>query len=71
MKRARNVKKRRILENNNTSISWLPFDSRLLPPIFAFGHVKGAARLFLEIEIVLSVFVVIGTCALAIWVMCF
>ena len=42
-------------------IFWLPIDSRLLPSILHFGHVKGLARVFLEIEIVLSLLVVIGT----------
>lgn len=41
-------------------ISWLPIDSRLLPHILSFGHVKGAARLFLQIEMVLSALVVLG-----------
>ena len=48
-------------------IPWLPIDSRLIPNIFAFGHVKGIARIFLVIEIVSSVLVVIGTfCVVAI-----
>ncbi|MBI4062397.1 hypothetical protein HY410_00590 [Candidatus Gottesmanbacteria bacterium] len=42
-------------------ISWLPIDSRLLAPFISFGHVKGIARLFLEIEIVLAILVVAGT----------
>ena len=42
-------------------IPWLPIDSRLIPPIFSFSHVHGAARIFLEIEIVLAVLVVVGT----------
>ncbi|MBI3577489.1 hypothetical protein HY086_05625 [Candidatus Gottesmanbacteria bacterium] len=42
-------------------ISWLPVDSRIFPHIFSFGHVKGTARLFLQIEMVLSVGVVVGT----------
>jgi hypothetical protein len=44
-------------------ILWLPVDSRLFP-FFSFSHVKGLARLFLLIEIVLSLIVVIGSCAL-------
>ena len=42
-------------------LAWLPVDSRLIPPIFAFGKVQGWARVFLEIEIVLALLVVIGT----------
>lgn len=42
-------------------IPWLPIDSRIFPQIFRFGHVKGTARIFLQIEMILSVGVVIGT----------
>lgn len=42
-------------------IPWLPIDSRLIAPIFSFGHVRGIARFFLEVEIVLAVLVVVGT----------
>ncbi len=45
-------------------VSWLPVDSRLFLPILSFSHVKGLARVFLEIEIVLSLLVVIGTLTL-------
>ena len=45
----------------NKPISWLPVDSRLFLPLLNFGHVKGLARVFLEIEIVLSLLVVLGT----------
>lgn len=47
-------------------IRWLPIDSRFLTPIFSFGSVKGVARLFLEIEITLSVLIVLGTMILAV-----
>lgn len=46
-------------------IAWLPVDSRLFGPLLSFGHVRGAARLFLQIEIALSLAVVIGTFAAA------
>ena len=49
------------LSMKSKPISWLPVDSRLFLPLLNFGHVKGLARVFLEIEIVLSLFVVIGT----------
>lgn len=42
-------------------MSWLPIDSRLIPPLFSFGHVHGAAKFFLTIEMILAVSVVLGT----------
>lgn len=54
-------KRRRNKASREASISWLPIDSRLISPLFSFGHVKGVARVFLEIEIVLSLLVVLGT----------
>ncbi len=51
-------------KTHDVPVSWLPVDSRLFLPILSFSHVKGLARLFLEIEIVLSLLVVIGTLAL-------
>jgi hypothetical protein len=42
-------------------IRWLPIDSRFITPVFKFGRVKGMARLFLEIEITLAIFIVGGT----------
>lgn len=51
------VKKKRA----DSPISWLPVDSRLFSPFLSFGHVKGLARFFLEIEIVLAVLIVLGT----------
>lgn len=47
-------------------ISWLPIDSRIVPHLFSFGHVKGIARLFLQIEMALSVGVVLGTLAVVV-----
>lgn len=46
-----------------TAIDWLPIDSRILPDIVSFSHVRGIARVFLLLEIVLSVMVVLGTLA--------
>ncbi|KKU82402.1 hypothetical protein A2973_01595 [Candidatus Gottesmanbacteria bacterium RIFCSPLOWO2_01_FULL_49_10] len=54
------MKKRRRVSRRKP-IDWLPIDSRIFPPIISFGHVKGLARFFLEIEIILSVLVVVGT----------
>jgi hypothetical protein len=44
-------------------LSWLPVDSRLFMPLWSFGRVKGIARIFLQIEMILSVAVVAGTLA--------
>lgn len=48
-------------------IPWLPIDSRLIVPIFSFGHVRGIARFFLVIEIVLALLVVMGTLIIVIF----
>jgi len=48
-------------------VSWLPIDSRLFSPLVSFGHVKGLARLFLEVEIFLSLLVVLGTMILVVF----
>ena len=50
----------------HNQISWLPVDSRLIPDIISFGHVKGIARFFLMLEIILAVLIVISTLSLAI-----
>ncbi|MBI2404984.1 hypothetical protein HYV22_02290 [Candidatus Gottesmanbacteria bacterium] len=42
------------------AISWLPIDSRLFTPFLSFGRVRGIARVFLQVEIILSLLVVIG-----------
>jgi len=47
--------------HHDAPIHWLPVDSRLITPLFRFGAVKGIARIFLEIEITLTILVVIGT----------
>ncbi|MBI5620920.1 hypothetical protein HY949_04015 [Candidatus Gottesmanbacteria bacterium] len=49
--------------HNNAShpVSWMPIDSRIIPLLFSFGHVRGVARFFLLIEILLSFLVVMGT----------
>jgi len=46
----------------HVQISWLPIDSRLVPSIFSFGRVRGIARIFLLVEMLLAVLVVVGTC---------
>ena len=53
--------KRRHYNASHESVGWLPFDSRLFSPIFSFGRVKGIARVFLIIEMILTVLVIAGT----------
>jgi len=57
--------KKRHLPRRGKSIkqqSWVPFiDHRIFPQIFSFGHVKGIARIFLQVEIILALLFVIGT----------
>lgn len=43
-------------------IPWLPIDSRLI----SFSHVRGVAKLFLILEMVISVLMVVGTVILAV-----
>ncbi len=54
------------MKKNKKPIAWLPVDSRLFGPFLSFGHVRGIARLFLEVEIILTVAVVGGTVALVV-----
>jgi len=42
-------------------ISWLPVDSRLVGQFLSFGRVRGAARIFLMVEMVLSISIVVGS----------
>lgn len=44
--------------HHNRSIRWLPISSRWLP--LKLTKVTGVARLFLEIEITLAIFIVVG-----------
>lgn len=43
------------------SLGWLPIDSRLITPLLSFSHVKGVAKLFLVVEMILAFSVVVGT----------
>jgi hypothetical protein len=43
------------------SLPWMPVDSLLFGPFFAFGHVQGIARIFLTVEMILAVLIVFGT----------
>ncbi|MBI5018775.1 hypothetical protein HZB58_00700 [Candidatus Gottesmanbacteria bacterium] len=58
--------KRKRQTHTSGSINWLPVDSRLILPLFSFSHVRGAAKLFLTVEMVLALGVVIGTLAVMI-----
>jgi len=60
MKRTFGVKRRKI-SSKNKQPHWLPIDIRLIPDIWSFGHVKGVARAFLELELTFSCLVVFGT----------
>jgi hypothetical protein len=60
-------RKKRTISKSSSVIKWLPFDSRLIPSIFAFGHVTGIARIFLTIEMLLATSVVLGTLTLMIF----
>ena len=42
-------------------IPWLPVDSRLFGSFLSFGRVRGIARVFLTVEMVLAVLIVLGT----------
>jgi hypothetical protein len=52
---------------NEKVITWLPVDSRLFMPFIGFGRVKGISKVFLEVELALSIFVVTGTVLLMIF----
>lgn len=43
-----------------TPIPWLPIDSRIIS-FLSFSHVRGIARVFLIVEMILCTFVVVGT----------
>ncbi len=53
--------KRKRSSVKDVSTSWLPIDSRLILPLFSFGHVHGVAKIFLMIEMTLAFGVVLGT----------
>ncbi len=57
MRKKRPVKRR--FHNHSEPIAWLPIDSRIIPFI-SFTHVRGMARVFLIVEMVLSVAMLIG-----------
>jgi len=53
------------MRKNDKPIPWLPIDSRLILPFLSFGHVRGFARLFLQIEMLLAILVVVGALIVA------
>ncbi|MBU1473111.1 hypothetical protein KKB64_05010 [Patescibacteria group bacterium] len=53
-------KKMRKKVHTSGSLSWLPIDSRLLPPLFSFSYVRGFARWFLIVEMLLATITVFG-----------
>lgn len=53
--------KRKRISARDTSMSWLPIDARLILPLFSFGHIRGIAKIFLTIEMILAFSVVVGT----------
>ncbi len=53
------------MKKRKKQTDWLPIDRQLFASFLSFGRVRGVARIFLEIEIVLAVAVVGGTLALA------
>jgi len=56
MKKSR-IRRKKVVVSSQHPIRWLPIDHRFFPFIH-FGQVKGVARLFLEIEISISLLVV-------------
>ena len=64
MKKLKAMRRKKLLFRSS---SLLPIDTRILPDIISFGHVHGVAKLFLQIEIILSLLVVIGTLILVVF----
>jgi len=62
-KQVRRVRHRRVYKQ---PAMWLPIDQRLIPDIIRFGNVKGIARIFLLVEMTLTVIIVFSTLFLAI-----
>lgn len=52
--------------HSDAPMHWLPIDSRFINPLFSFGHVRGAAKIFLTIEMTLAGGVVTGTLLLVV-----
>jgi hypothetical protein len=54
------------VSKKDIQINWLPIDNRLIPDVFSFSHVKGVARVFLMIEMILAIIIVFGSIGLAV-----
>lgn len=54
----------RCMKKRMYQTDWMPVDPKLFGSLFSFGRVRGLARIFLEIEMILAVAVVGGTLAL-------
>ena len=61
---SRKVRKTGLASRRSGPVNWLPIDNRLIPHIFSFGRVKGIARVFLQVEMMLSIAVVFGSLVL-------
>ena len=48
------------MKRKSKPVQWLPIDSRLFP-FLSFSHVHGPAKVFLLIEMILAVFMVVGS----------
>ncbi|MFZ2025445.1 MAG: hypothetical protein WAV51_04125 [Microgenomates group bacterium] len=60
----RSLPRRKPAKNDISFTSFI--DHRIFPDIISFRYVRGPLRLFLQIEIVLALLVVIGSCAIII-----
>jgi hypothetical protein len=49
------------IRKTDKPIAWLPIDSRIFFPFFAPTHIHGIARVFLIVEMTLSVLMVVAS----------
>lgn len=54
------------VHDKKRAVRWLPVHSKFYTPFMKFGEVKGIERLFLEVEITLSLLIVLGSLILAV-----
>jgi len=52
---------RKMKKHSKSVFFWLPIDERLIPQIISFGRVRGMARIFLGLEMLLATLIVLGT----------
>lgn len=55
------MKRKKKLVKQDPNLTWLPIDSRLIPPLFRFSNIRGLAKVFVILEMILSSLVVLGT----------